>query len=289
VGVAHLGEFGDRDTIARAKREIVEGLPPAGLAVLNADDPLVAEMAERTSARVLRFGIGPGAQVRAERIGLDARGRPFFRLVTPEGTADVQLRLYGEHHVGNALAAAAVAHEIGMPVDEIAEELAAAEARSRWRMEVIERPDGVTVVNDAYNANPDSVRAALKALVAMAGGRRTWAVLGEMRELGDASAEEHDAVGRLAVRLDVSRLVVVGEGARPMHLGATLEGSWGEESVYLPDVGQAVALLRRELRAGDVVLVKASRAAGLEQVADALLADCPPAGFPSVRASEVRA
>jgi UDP-N-acetylmuramoyl-tripeptide--D-alanyl-D-alanine ligase len=143
-------------------------------------------------------------------------------------------------------------------------------------MEVTERADGVTLINDAYNANPDSVRAALKALVAMAGGRRTWAVLGEMRELGDASAEEHDAIGRLAVRLDVSRLVVVGEAARPMHLGASLEGSWGDESVFVRDVGEAVALLRRELRPGDLVLVKASRAVGLEQVAEVLLADCPP-------------
>jgi UDP-N-acetylmuramoyl-tripeptide--D-alanyl-D-alanine ligase len=276
VGVAHLGEFGDRAAIARAKREIVEGLPPDGAAVLNADDPLVAEMAQHTAARVVRFGTGPGAAVRAEQITLDPRGRPGFRLVTPAGTADVQLRLYGEHQVKNALATAAVAEQLGMPVDEIAEELAAAEPRSRWRMEVTERADGVTLINDAYNANPDSVRAALKALVAMAGGRRTWAVLGEMRELGDASAEEHDAIGRLAVRLDVSRLVVVGEAARPMHLGASLEGSWGDESVFVRDVGEAVALLRRELRPGDLVLVKASRAVGLEQVAEALLADCPP-------------
>jgi UDP-N-acetylmuramoyl-tripeptide--D-alanyl-D-alanine ligase len=172
----------------------------------------------------------------------------------------------------NALATAAVAHELGIPVDEIAEELSAAESRSRWRMEVTERADGVTVVNDAYNANPDSMRAALKALVAMTGGGRSWAVLGEMRELGEASTEEHDAVGRLVVRLDVSRLVVVGERARPMHLGACLEGSWGGESVFVRDAAAAVALVRRELRRGDVVLVKASRAAGLEQVADELLA-----------------
>jgi UDP-N-acetylmuramoyl-tripeptide--D-alanyl-D-alanine ligase len=273
VGLAHLGEFGDRETIARAKRELVQALPADGVAVLNADDPLVAAMAGHTVARVAWFGTGPGADVRAEQVVLDERGRPGFRLVTPEGSAAVRLRLYGEHHVMNALATAAVARELGMPVDEIAEELGAAETRSRWRMEVTERPDGVTVINDAYNANPDSMRAALKALVAMAGGRRSWAVLGEMRELGEASADEHDAVGRLVVRLDVSRLVVVGEGARRMHLGASLEGSWGEESVFVPDAVDAVALLRHEVRPGDVVLVKASRAAGLEQVADALLAD----------------
>jgi len=272
VGVAHLGEFGDRDTIAQAKREIVESLPPDGAAVLNADDPLVAAMAEHTRARVVRFGTQGTAEVRAERVVLDDRGRPGFRLVMPGGAAAVRLQLYGEHQVTNALAAAAVAHELGMAVDEIGEELAAAQTRSRWRMEVTERADGVTVVNDAYNANPDSVRAALKALVAMARGRRTWAVLGEMRELGEASAAEHDAVGRLVVRLDVSRLVVVGKGARPVHLGACLEGSWGEESVFVADPVDALALLRRELRPGDVVLVKASRAGGLERLAEALLA-----------------
>jgi UDP-N-acetylmuramoyl-tripeptide--D-alanyl-D-alanine ligase len=279
VGLAHLGEFGSREEIALAKREIVEALPADGVAVLNADDLLVAGMAEHTDARLVTFGVGSGtgtgADVCAEQIVLDERGRPAFRLVTPRGIAEVRLRLFGEHHVMNALAAAAVALELGRTPDEIADALGAAEALSRWRMEVTERPDGVTVVNDAYNANPDSMRAALKALVAMARGRRTWAVLGEMRELGDVAQEEHDAVGRLAVRLDVSRLVVVGEGAKPVHLGASLEGSWGEESAYVPDTESALELLRNELAPGDVVLVKASRAAGLETLADALIADVP--------------
>ena len=138
-------------------------------------------------------------------------------------------------------------------------------------MEVVERPDGLVVINDAYNASPESMRTALKSLNQIAAGRRCWAVLGEMRELGEASVAEHDAIGRLAVRLDVSRLVVVGQDARPMHLAAQMEGSWGEESVFVPDADAAVDLLRREMRPGDVVLVKASRAAGLERVAEALL------------------
>jgi UDP-N-acetylmuramoyl-tripeptide--D-alanyl-D-alanine ligase len=140
-------------------------------------------------------------------------------------------------------------------------------------MEVTERADGVTVVNDAYNANPESVRAALKTLVSIAGPRRSWAVLGEMRELGDGALTEHDAIGRLAVRLDVDRLVAVGEGARAVHLGAAHEGSWGRESMWVPDVAAAVQLLRDEVEPGDVVLVKGSRAVGLEAVAEALLAD----------------
>jgi UDP-N-acetylmuramoyl-tripeptide--D-alanyl-D-alanine ligase len=195
--------------------------------------------------------------------------------VTADSTAHVTLRLLGEHQASNAAAAAAVALSLGMSLDDVATALSAATNASRWRMEQHERADGVLVVNDAYNANPDSMRAALKALAAIARGRgpgtRSVAVLGEMRELGESSREEHDAVGRLAVRLDISQLVVVGEPARPIHLGASLEGSWGEESVFVADNDEALVWLREHLRPGDVVLVKASRAAALERVAEALL------------------
>ncbi|MFE0698507.1 UDP-N-acetylmuramoyl-tripeptide--D-alanyl-D-alanine ligase [Streptomyces sp. NPDC058872] len=280
VGSAHIGEFGGREQIAEAKGELVEALPSAeegGVAVLNADDPLVRAMASRTKARVTLFGEADEAAVRAENVHLTENGQPSFRLHTPTGCSDVTLRLYGEHHVSNALAAAAVAHELGMPVEEIATALSEAGTLSRWRMEVTERSDGVTIVNDAYNANPESMRAALRALAAMgraarARGARTWAVLGKMAELGDASLVEHDAVGRLAVRLNVSKLVAVGgREASWLQLGAYNEGSWGEESVHVSDAQAAVDLLRSELRPGDVVLVKASRSVGLEQVALALL------------------
>ncbi len=273
VGSAHVGEFGSREAIAVAKGELVEALPARGLAVLNADDPLVHPMAERTHARVVTYGETERADVRAVDVALDEQGRPRFELVTAAGRAVVAMRLVGEHQVSNALAVAAVALDAGAGLDVVAEALTEAEPRSRWRMEVVERPDGVTVVNDAYNANPESVRAALKALVAMGRGRRTWAVLGEMLELGDEHLQAHDTIGRLAVRLNVHRLVVVGAGAKAMHLGAGLEGSWDNESVHVPDADAAITLLREQLRPGDVVLVKASRAAGLERVAEALLAD----------------
>ncbi|GDY32817.1 UDP-N-acetylmuramoyl-tripeptide--D-alanyl-D-alanine ligase [Gandjariella thermophila] len=279
VGSAHLGEFGSREEIARTKGELVEALPPAergGVAVLNADDALVAAMAARTSARVVRVGQDPSAGVRAVDVRLDEQARASFRLVTPAGEADVTLSVHGEHMVGNALSAAAVALELGATVDQAAEWLSSARRRSARRMEVTTRPDGVTVVNDAYNANPESVRAALKSLATMARSaeqpRRSWAVLGVMGELGEASAAAHDEIGRLAVRLDINRLVVVGEQAAAMHQGACLEGSWGEESVLVPDVDAAISLLREELRAGDVVLVKASKVAELWRVAEALLA-----------------
>ncbi|CAL2061179.1 UDP-N-acetylmuramoyl-tripeptide--D-alanyl-D-alanine ligase [Streptomyces sp. TR1341] len=272
VGTAHIGEFGGREQIAQAKGEIIEGLPEDGAAVLNADDPLVRAMAPRTKAKVVLFGESAEADVRAENVRLTDTGQPTFRLHTPSGASDVTMRLYGEHHVSNALAAAAVAHELGMSAEEIATALSGAGSLSRWRMEVTERPDGVTIVNDAYNANPESMRAALRALAAMGRGRRTWAVLGKMAELGDEALAEHDAVGRLAVRLNVSKLVAVGGiEASWLQLGAYNEGSWGEESVHVSDAQAAIDLLRSELRPGDVVLVKASRSVGLEGVAAALL------------------
>jgi len=275
VGTSHIGAFGSQDNIALAKGELIEALPADGTAVLNADDPRVAAMASRAKAPVVTFGEAPEADVRASGIALDADGRAAFTLHLGDAELPVRLQLVGEHYVSNALAAAAVAHAAGLTPQQVVDGLNAAVAASKWRMEVTERPDGVTIINDAYNANPDSVRAALKALVAIgrARGARTWAVLGEMRELGAASASEHDGVGRLAVRLDVNRLVAVGEAARPIHLGAALEGSWGDESVYAESIDAALEILRRELAPGDVVLVKASRTIGLDRLATALIED----------------
>ncbi|MFC5993371.1 UDP-N-acetylmuramoyl-tripeptide--D-alanyl-D-alanine ligase [Pseudonocardia hispaniensis] len=259
VGRAHLGEFGSAEAIARAKGELVEALPTDGVAVLNADDPVVAAMAARTAARVVTVGRSPTATVRAQDVRLDA-GRARFRLTAPSGTADVALRLVGEHHVGNALAAAAVALECGASPAAVAAALSASEAVSRWRMEVVDRPDGVTVVNDAYNANPESMRAALRALAAIAAGRRrTWAVLGRMGELGERSAAAHAEIAAVAAELGIDRLVAVG-GAE-----------YGEGARRVADPAAAVSVLRAELRPGDVVLVKASRAVGLDRVAATLL------------------
>jgi UDP-N-acetylmuramoyl-tripeptide--D-alanyl-D-alanine ligase len=281
VGKAHVGEFGSQEAIAQAKGEIVEALTADGIAVLNADDPLVAAMATRTAASVRTFGSAAGADVRFENLRVDDLGRPSFELEAAGERVPVSLGLVGEHHAGNAAAAATVALALGMPLDAVARALAAATTVSRGRMEVSERADGVTVIDDAYNANPDSMRAALKALAAIGRGRpeaRTVAVLGEMRELGESSREEHDAVGRLVVRLDIDQLLVVGEPAKPLHLGACLEGSWGGESVFVADNDAATAWLRDHLEPGDVVLFKASNAARLARVAEAVLAEVPGEG-----------
>ncbi|HEV7825495.1 MAG TPA: UDP-N-acetylmuramoyl-tripeptide--D-alanyl-D-alanine ligase [Mycobacteriales bacterium] len=269
VGVAHLGEFGDVDATEKAKGELVEALPADGVAILNADDSRVRRMASRTAARVVLTGQHAEADVRATEVNLDTAGRPSFVLVTAAGSVPVRLALFGEHHVANALAVAAVALELGMTPEQVAAALGSAGVVSRRRMEVVERDDGVILVDDSYNANPDSTAAALRALRAMSGGRRSWAVLGYMAELGPAERDEHDRIGRLVVRLGIDRLVVVGEAARPLHTGAVLEGSFGGESVHVPDQDAAIALLASELRPGDVVLVKGSRYR-VWQVADAL-------------------
>jgi UDP-N-acetylmuramoyl-tripeptide--D-alanyl-D-alanine ligase len=288
VGTAHLGEFGSREAIARTKSELPQAVPASGVVVLNADDPAVAAMAEVTAARVVRVSRTNAGDVWAGPVTLDELARPQFGLHA--GGAEVQVRLgvYGDHQVGNALCAAAVALECGATPEQVAAALAAAGPVSRHRMQVTTRADGVTVIDDAYNANPDSMRAGLQALAWIAHGRtdagpaekrRSWAVLGEMAELGADAISEHDRIGRLAVRLDVSRLVVVGTGRSmsAMHNAAVLEGAWGSwgtqadrGAVSVPDADAALELLRAELRPGDVVLVKASNAAGLGALADAL-------------------
>jgi UDP-N-acetylmuramoyl-tripeptide--D-alanyl-D-alanine ligase len=273
VGMAHVGEFGSQAGIAQAKGELVEALPPAGLAVLNADDPLVAAMAARTAARVVTFGRSERADVRVLDLEVDADGCPAFTLATASASAPVRMRLAGEHQALNAAAAVAVALEAGVPLADAARLLGTAQAASRWRMERHERDDGVVVINDAYNANPDSMRTALHTLAVVGRGRsaRTVAVLGEMLELGAVSHDQHVALGRLVARLRVDRLVVVGDGARPVHEGAAGAPGWDGDSVLVADVDEAVAYLGGALRPGDVVLVKASRATGLERVASALL------------------
>ena len=278
VGTAHLGEFGSREAIAATKAELPQAVPSSGVVILNVDDTAVAAMADQTAARVVRVGRTAGADVWAGPVTLDALARPRFTMHAAESQIDIALAVHGDHQVSNSLCAAAVALECGASMEQVADALAAAGPVSKHRMQVATRGDGVTVINDAYNANPDSMQAGLKALAAIAreGGekRRSWAILGEMAELGDAAISEHDRIGRLAVRLDVSRLIVVGTGRSmsAMHHGAVMEGSWGSESTMVADADAALALLRAELRAGDVVLVKASNAAGLGALADALVA-----------------
>ena len=280
VGRAHAGEFGSLDAVAKAKGELVEALPADGIAILNADDPNVLPMAARTQAAVKTFSVSAArtadrqADVRAAAISLDDLGRASFRLTRAGASADVQLRLHGAHHVANALAAAAIAAELGLDVASIAAALSNATARSKKRMELTRRADGVLVVNDAYNANPDSTRAAIDALRHLTStGRRGFAVLGYMAELGDLADASHQEAGRLAAQAGVAGLVAVGELAAPVLTGARAQAGWQGEAIAATDAKAAIEVLQNRLRPGDVVLVKASKSAGLWEVADGLLAE----------------
>ncbi|MGB5951534.1 MAG: UDP-N-acetylmuramoyl-tripeptide--D-alanyl-D-alanine ligase [Ornithinimicrobium sp.] len=269
VGSAHLSEFGSRGAIADAKAEIVRALRPDGLAVLNVDDPNVASMASQSAAPVIFVGRGERAQVRADDVELNDRGQASFRLTIPgSDPVPVALGTHGEHHVDNALAVAAVAHHWGMAPPDIAASLSSARPRSRWRMEVTERGDGVTVVNDAYNANPESMAAALRALAAMRSSGRAIAVIGEMRELGEDSEREHEKIGELAAELGIDDVISVGPGAagaarafKVVNLDA------GRQS---DDTDDARDVLESMLRHGDVVLLKSSRDSGLRYLGDSL-------------------
>jgi UDP-N-acetylmuramoyl-tripeptide--D-alanyl-D-alanine ligase len=269
VGTAHLGEFGSRDAIAEAKGELVAALRPGGVAVLNADDERVAAMARLAPGRVLRFGTAEDADVRLEELALDRLGRPAFTLATSESSARVTLQVVGAHQAMNAAAAAAAALAVGIPLDRVAAALSAVSTLSKWRMELHELPGGVVLLNDSYNANPESTRAAVDALVSIGADpavRRTVAVLGEMRELGADSEAAHREVGEYAAAR-VDQLLVVGTASHGIHAGASDAGG---RSVFVEDNAAAIAWLRDEVAEGDAVLVKASRGASLDEVAAAL-------------------
>lgn len=271
VGRAHLGPFGSRDAIARAKAELVEGLAPGGVAVLNADDPRVAAMARQAPGAVVRFSTRAetGADVVAAHVRLDALDRPAFELRFAGRSAPVRLRLSGAQHVHNALGAAGAALALGVGLDAVAAALSQATARSPHRMDVRQVRVGdapVLLLDDSYNANPDSMRAALRALADVARGRRTVAVLGEMLELGPHSADLHREVGREAAALGLDVLIAVGPGARP--IAQPLVGH--AEVRDCADADAARSLLEEVVRPGDAVLVKGSNGSGVWKMAESL-------------------
>ncbi|WP_038606144.1 UDP-N-acetylmuramoyl-tripeptide--D-alanyl-D-alanine ligase [Corynebacterium atypicum] len=284
VGSAHLGEFGSRENIAIAKGELVEALPPAasgGVAVLNGDDPFVAGMVERTRAKVVSFSAqhppAPGARYVASGVALDDVARASFLLEIRDGervleSHPVRLQVFGAHQVSNALAAAAVGIELGIPASDVAAVLSSHVTASANRMDVRTRADGVTLINDAYNANPDSMRAAVAALAFTASGRpeaTSWAVLGEMAELGDDTLQAHRDLGEQLAKMHISRLVAVGE-SDPVGELAHAAAAAGVDTTTVPDTASAAEILQERLRGGDVVLVKASNSQGLWRVTEAL-------------------
>jgi UDP-N-acetylmuramoyl-tripeptide--D-alanyl-D-alanine ligase len=269
VGVAHMEAFGSWEAIVEASAEPVEVLTDVGTAILNADDAVVRDLARRTKARVVTFGLSSDANVRAEDVALDDGGRAGFDLLVADQREHVELVVPGEHMVSNALAAAACGVVLGLSAAECAAGLKGVGV-SRWRMETFTTEDGVRVVNDAYNANPESMAAGLRAARWIARDGRLAAVLGHMAELGPISRREHERVGELVVRLGVDRLVTVGPQARAVAAAAVREGAVPESVAMVDTPAEAAADVRAWARAGDVVLIKGSRVAGLEAVAEAL-------------------
>lgn len=270
VGLAHAGEFGSIDVTVRSKRELVEALQPGGLAILNADDPRVFSMSDVAPGTVMTFGYAPEADVRPSNVVVSITGTDFD-LIFPGGvTRPVHFKVLGEHHVMNAVAAASVGIALGFDPDHIVRSLEAVQRAEHWRMELM-GGNGITVINDAYNASPDSMIAAIRTLRQVASGdNRTVAVLGAMAELGDFAGEEYDQLALLVVRLGIQLLVVIGDEARRLHISAINEGSWDGESQFCATIDEAYDYLTHELRSGDVVLVKSSNSAGLRFLGDRL-------------------
>lgn len=272
VGLAHAGEFGGIENTAAIKAELLQHAAPNAICVLNRDDAYVREMAGLVNGELVWFGTSPDAQYRAQNYELDLSGTSFDLIWPDQSENRVKLQIIGEHHVMNALATAAVADKLGVDRGQIVSALESLPLAERWRMQLTERADGVSIINDAYNASPDSTKAALQTLAQLGrkSGRRTIAVIGEMAELGQFSIAEHDAIGRLAVRLNLDQVIAVGAGAKLVHMGATQEGSYDGESLYFDAIEPAFDAISGMLRGGDIVLVKSSKSANLRHLGDRL-------------------
>ncbi|MET2012852.1 UDP-N-acetylmuramoyl-tripeptide--D-alanyl-D-alanine ligase [Microbacterium chocolatum] len=272
VGMAHAGGFGGIEATFHAKSELVRAVRPGGLAVLNADDARVAAMAPIAAeggVRVRWFGRGADADVRAESVEVTASGT-HCTVIADGGSAALHLRVLGEHHVMNALAAIAAATALGVSLTDAIARVETLELAERWRMQPL-GSERVRIINDAYNASPDSMSAALRTLAQITRpGERTVAVLGAMSELGEYAEDEHDRIGLLAVRLGIQRIVIVGPEARRMYLEAIAQGSWDGEAVFFATADEAYDYLLGELRDGDRVLVKSSNSVGLRFLGDRL-------------------
>ncbi len=266
VGMAHAGEFGGIDVTEKIKAEMMPHIQNA--AILNYDDPRVRNFT--FSGKRVGFGFATDAHYRLLSTRLDLSGTTI-RFQHGAREFEVTLKILGEHQAMNMLAAIAVGAELGVPVEQAIAAVSQMQLAERWRMQLLKSPSGYWVINDAYNASPDSMRAALQTLAVLGkGGHRTIAVLGYMAELGEFSNEEHDSIGRLVVRLNIDKLFVIGQEAKLIHMAASQEGSWDGESEFIESISNAYEIIRDRLRAGDIVLVKASNIAGLRFLGDDL-------------------
>lgn len=272
VGLAHAGEFGGIEVTAKIKGELAEALSKEDTFIYNADDGLVSAMTELTEAQSVSFGTSNQATYYFDNVELSMAGTSADFHFANDEVRRLELQILGEHQLMNAAAAITVADVLGLPMDKVFRVLKDMPLAERWRMQLTERADGISIINDAYNASPDSMKAALQTLAHLGKvGRRTIAVLGEMAELGEFSRKSHDEIGRLVVRYNIDQLVVVGAAAKLIHMGAMQEGSWDEESVFFESGSDALTYIRGMLEPGDIVLVKSSKSANLRHLGDDLL------------------
>lgn len=272
VGLAHAGAFGGIEVTAKIKSELVSALEPKSVFIFNCDDAAVVAMQGLTDAKKVSFGTNREADVYFDNVELGLGGTSADIHFADGQIARLKLQILGEHQMMNAAAAIAVAEELGLPRSQVIKALSELPLAERWRMQLTNRSDGISIINDAYNASPESMKAALQTLAHLGkAGRRTIAVLGEMAELGEFSRDAHDQVGRLVVRYNIDRLVVVGSGAKLIHMGAMFEGSWDGESIYFDSSSEALDYIRGMLVSGDIVLVKSSKSANLRHLGDDLL------------------
>ena len=266
VGMAHAGEFGGIEVTEKIKAEMMPHIQSA--AILNYDDPRVRNF--QFAGKRIGFGFADDADFRLLSTSLSLNGT-IIRFEHLGQQYELTLKILGEHQAMNMLASIAVAKEFGVPVEKAIEAVTQMELAERWRMQLIKSSSGYWVINDAYNASPDSMRAALQTLATLGkSGHRTIAILGQMAELGEFSNEEHDSMGRLVVRLNIDKLFVVGQEAKLLHMAAAQEGSWDGESEFIESISNAYEIIHDRLRPGDIVLVKASNIAGLRFLGDDL-------------------
>ncbi len=269
VGLAHAGAFGGIEVTAQIKRELMPFIQRT--AILNEDDPVVRDFEANPNVKRVSFGFAREASFEIKSVELSLSGTELA-IQYPDGkVSEITLKMLGEHQAMNVSAALAVAHELGVSRELAIQAVSEMEMAERWRMQLIKRPDGVFIINDAYNASPDSMRAALQTLATLGRqGHRTVAVLGQMAELGSYATEEHDQLGRLVVRYNIDQLFVVGQEAKLIHMGASQEGSWDGESVFCETISAAFEAICDKLSPGDIVLVKSSNVAGLRFLGDEL-------------------
>jgi len=269
IGSAHIEIFGSRELILKTKSEIIECLNAEDVAVLNHEDETFSK--QKTKAKVVSFGLS-GADVSAKNVVLNDKAQASYELEFEGKVSQVNLKLVGAHQVSNSLAAAAVFLKKGLDIDLVAKTLSNSVAKSKWRMQVEVNSKNVTVINDSYNANPESMKAAIRTLKQAGADKKTFIIVGEMLELGSDSKQMHEEVADLIQKLDVKKTLVVGNGAKIVS-DYLSNNAYKGRLEFCMDIDSAISKTKEMVEINDVVLVKASRAIGLERVANALMND----------------